>query len=427
MVAEHRNSDMLRQKWRTSVGVADDAWEMAKLNMPAGLNNIGNTCYLNSVLQYFFAIRELRDRVLKASVKLGPLQEADDRNGSSTPVRVGGRKVSGREIARSQRFVAQLAQLFSNMITSPAPAVTPERELAYLALVSSRVEDESDVGGASIERTGNSDGTDKTLVEEPGTIMSTDPQVSSPTTVDPDSQPQGDQTNVTAPPTQALQTDIEMDERPPLPLRRPPQVNHDEAPTAVVAHDEAGLRQNSLMQLGAQQDVSECLDNVMFQVEAALVVAPDWDEPRGKANGEEMQGGQEEDDENWSNEADLLRRLFLGRTCQRLELATSEEGKGPSIHTKKEVFKILPVDVLEEGRDIYDGLDGFFDEETLTGTGGAPVTRSVTLMDPPAIVQIQLQVSCFLMGNGESFTDAAVRAACAIRPHQRSLQVASAS
>lgn len=45
---------------------------------------------------------------------------------------------------------------------------------------------------------------------------------------------------------------------------------------------------------------------------------------------------------------------------------------------------------------MYDGLDGFFDEETLVGSGGKPVRRTVTLLEPPPLLQIQLQVRCSL-------------------------------
>ena len=33
-------------------------------SLPVGLNNIGNTCYLNSLLQYYFTITVLRELVL---------------------------------------------------------------------------------------------------------------------------------------------------------------------------------------------------------------------------------------------------------------------------------------------------------------------------------------------------------------------------
>lgn len=33
-------------------------------SLPVGLNNIGNTCYLNSLLQYLFTVKPIRDIVL---------------------------------------------------------------------------------------------------------------------------------------------------------------------------------------------------------------------------------------------------------------------------------------------------------------------------------------------------------------------------
>jgi ubiquitin carboxyl-terminal hydrolase 25/28 len=179
----------------------------------------------------------------------------------------------------------------------------------------------------------------------------------------------------------------------PSPSYHPPLPPRPVATTAALESHDAGQRRNSLMQLGAQQDVSECLDNVMFQVEVALTAAEQkFQQATGKCTTPSA-----ELDDGWIEDGDQLRRLFLGRTLQRLELASSSnEGdrsvvRGPSIHMKREVFTILPIDVVEEERDIYDGLDGFFDEEILTGSGGEPIRRTVTLTDAPAIMQIQLQ------------------------------------
>ena len=92
-IAKARNSDFLLRQTQGS-GNGDDPWSIAPdPNKPAGLNNIGNTCYLNSVLQYFFSLREIRDRVLQYS-QTEPFK---------TLRRVGGRQVTQHEAERSHR------------------------------------------------------------------------------------------------------------------------------------------------------------------------------------------------------------------------------------------------------------------------------------------------------------------------------------
>lgn len=393
VISKHRKSSPLSKLYRNATGQEEALdWEMADAEKPAGLNNIGNTCYLNSVLQYFYAIKPIRERILEAGQAAAEAKKVLD----ADRLQVGGRKVNQREIDRSHKFVKLLSQLFSAMMTSPISAVTPERELAYLALVSSAREEsltdiieeegEKEVASIPVEGSHNSAGTDSTLVEEPKTYNSG---------VDEKSQ------EVTAEPT-GIQNAVEPAAQPSAPPALPPR--------QVGEHSAVGQRRNSLMQVGAQQDVSECLDNVMFQVEAALTAQEIEDlsktndvsesatkEALNAANGDE-----------WTTEGDLLRRLFLGRTQQRLELQgeKEEEGtvKGGSIHMKKEVFKILPIVVMEEeGKDIHDGLDGFFAEEILTHASGRPMTRAVSLIDPPAVLQIQLQRVQFDRKKGRSF------------------------
>lgn len=64
---------------------------------PVGLANIGNTCYLNSLLQYFFTVKPIRDLVL----------DFDNHRMALTPEaienkRVGGRSITVDEVERAQ-------------------------------------------------------------------------------------------------------------------------------------------------------------------------------------------------------------------------------------------------------------------------------------------------------------------------------------
>lgn len=409
-IAKERKSDGLMHFYQTGQK-ADEG--LGKQSLPAGLNNIGNTCYLNSVLQYFFALKPLREGVLSAAARQQQLQ-------STLPPtrRVGGRKVTSHELQRSLHFVQHLARLFDAMVTSPALAVTPERELAYLALVSSRTEAQEE---------GQEDTTPAVVVTEEPAEMSTtsvdaqgatvtDTQVqqrrnteftpanSSAEVVRSKTDPEEGVTGADAAAAAAAATpsDVEMDgggtasgidadprasiaptdsistppldSKPPhssLPPPPPPLPPRPAAASAAVAE-----RRNSLMSLGAQQDVSECLDNVLFQIEVAL-------------------GKQDKQPEDPASMGEIF-ELFTGKTCQVVAPTSPSADRSASqstTHVKNEIFTILPIDVLEEqGRDIYDGLDGFFEEEILPTDGGqSSVKRSVTLLEPPPVLQIQLQ------------------------------------
>ncbi|ETI26424.1 hypothetical protein G647_03201 [Cladophialophora carrionii CBS 160.54] len=103
---------------------------------PVGLENIGNTCYLNSLLQFLFTMNELRRLVLDFDrYKMG----LDEK--SMETKRVGQRKVSVKEVQSAQKFVDSLASLFRGMIQTPQSSIKPEQELARLTLETESVKE----------------------------------------------------------------------------------------------------------------------------------------------------------------------------------------------------------------------------------------------------------------------------------------------
>jgi ubiquitin carboxyl-terminal hydrolase 25/28 len=104
-IAKHRNSSALINYCAS--GISNTQHRLSE--WPVGLQNIGNTCYLNSLLQLFFTILPLRTLVLEFE---------DSSRMDITPAnmdnkQVGSRKVSMREVERSQQCITQvLAPLF---------------------------------------------------------------------------------------------------------------------------------------------------------------------------------------------------------------------------------------------------------------------------------------------------------------------------
>jgi len=66
---------------------------------PVGLQNIGNTCYLNSLLQFYFSVRPFREMVLDFE----NFQMNVDDEDSLAKKQVGSRKVTKKEVERSIR------------------------------------------------------------------------------------------------------------------------------------------------------------------------------------------------------------------------------------------------------------------------------------------------------------------------------------
>lgn len=95
IIAKEKNSPMLS----SYVSGGSTSQSDRKLSeWPVGLHNIGNTCYLNSLLQFYFTVRPYREMVLDfESHKM----DLDDE--SLSRKQVGSRKVSRKEVERSQK------------------------------------------------------------------------------------------------------------------------------------------------------------------------------------------------------------------------------------------------------------------------------------------------------------------------------------
>jgi ubiquitin carboxyl-terminal hydrolase 25 len=61
-----------------------------------------------------------------------------------------------------------------------------------------------------------------------------------------------------------------------------------------------------------------------------------------------------------------------------------------SIHEKEDLFSHLPVNVANDGIDIYDGLSKYFDD--VVEYEGGKTRMEISIVDLPPILQIQLQV-----------------------------------
>lgn len=93
-IAKSRKSSLL-QDFLDS-GMISSEYSLSE--WPVGLENIGNTCYLNSLLQFYFTVKPLRDLVLKFDE-----YKMDIEGKSLENKRVGSRKVSRKEVVRAQR------------------------------------------------------------------------------------------------------------------------------------------------------------------------------------------------------------------------------------------------------------------------------------------------------------------------------------
>ncbi|WBW74538.1 ubiquitin C-terminal hydrolase Ubp2 [Schizosaccharomyces osmophilus] len=335
-IGESRNSKLIMHFLEH--GNLDLPEEPPNLNVPVGLENTGNFCYLNSLLQYYFIIKPLRDAVLEINhnkdVSMIKTREAIKK--------VGGRSVNRIEFLRALQFTYELRSLFQQLITTKSSSILPSSKLAYLALIPLTMEQVNSTSSSVIHP-----------MESNNTY----------TEIHQQSEQTGAPSNISGSTSTSDLINL-------APL------NNDED-TQMPYFDISEEEINSSLDLGRQQDVAECIDHVLFQIEVSL-------------------GPTKNDEGTDSSDEDLIRRLFYGKTKQTLH----DDSQGT--RSGEELYSHLIVDLYKERQTLYDVLDGVFETVTLD-LGNETTKRSLCIKELPMILQLQIQRVQFDRSTGQPF------------------------
>lgn len=347
-------------------------------NWPTGLNNIGNTCYLNSLLQYYFSISSLRQYVLNYRKTLQHFLEKRE----YVSRRIGGREITESEVERSVQFVYQLRDLFDSMIHAQERCVTPRKEMAYLAFLPSGVGVEFDLPSASqgnenastekenyvnIDSEPSPPPNDEPLLIDLDDNDDTKSNKNSTGDIKPDEL--GDnQENVDDIDVSMTDSPADKDKVAGTDIGSSGG-NSDKAASMNTSTRVAKIGSDQLenaLEMGRQQDVTECIGNVLFQLESAS-------DPINLGADNEQN--------------DLVKQLFYGNIKQNIIPLKDET----QVRTKYERFLSLLVNIGDHPKDIYDALDLYFRDEYLRLEEYGDVKRTVAVADFPTILQIQIQ------------------------------------
>ena len=349
---------------------------------PVGLVSHGNTCYLNSLLQYYFSIKPLRDIILAYDeYKLDTTKNAEKTE------RVGQRKISMVEIKGGQRFAEDLKHLFERMIKEPGTAVKPEEDLVcraflepkdYALLASSVINTRSQLPSEAngLENAINEDLTDDVLPPKKrhqSDASSTTLQASingekseeniankAELPLTPPTSPKEDQPTKTVTPTESA---------PPLPPRRFSTTKEE-----ALSKAQSNARQ--------QQDVTEVHDGIMFRLRSGM-------EPRGMDASEEQH--------------DSLRDLFS------IGLTETPVKDGIDQKPKQLLDSSIQLDVPTVATDVYSALDAVFDLQVYGDNASLETYKSIQSLPP--LLQINIpRIGFDQDGHGGAYkSDACVR------------------
>ncbi|KAK8186701.1 hypothetical protein BC567DRAFT_259913 [Phyllosticta citribraziliensis] len=303
---------------------------------PVGIENLGNTCYLNAILQYLFTVKPLRELVLNIE---DHLMEVTPENVDKK--KIGGRKVTAEEVHRSQTFVRELKELFLALIVTPSATFRPRYELVEHALQTANADETTQISDTDDKKPemdkpsteSSTEKTEKTSENDKAGSDSSEATLVGDGDKDPEKLPDADDgTNVKE------GNDAEIpppDHPPPVPPRTQP------SPAPKVSYT-------------MQQDASEILNNILTHLSNAM--RPE----RVDEDGEQI---------------DLVKQLFFGK--ERAFKRIKGETTGHVL-----LFNAQNITVVDRPKHVYDALDDLMDKNIVEGSEKTEEWSAITELPP---------------------------------------------
>ncbi|KAK3644608.1 ubiquitin-specific protease ubp2 [Elasticomyces elasticus] len=351
---------------------------------PVGLVSHGNTCYLNSLLQYYFGMKAYRDIILNYDQYKLDLHDATVKEH-----RVGGTQISTTEIKSGQRFARDLRELFQRMIKTRDSSVMPSKDLvcrAFLAperyseLASDAIDDDVMPNGAEEHADTKISDVTAPIAETPDPDSASKEErrasvASSATLQADDDAPMldhGDRppTPPASPTLKALPGKESSHSAPPLPPRRRATLQEMEK-----AEDKA--LKEAEEEAKKQQDVTEVHDSATQRLRAGM-----------KALGV---------DDKTEEQVDALRVLYTVAVTDAV-LRTDGTREKPSVSMHPGIQLNVPM----EDTDIYSALDEVFDLQPSEREQGQEAFKSIRTLPP--IVQVCIPRIAYENGQTSKFT-----------------------
>ncbi|KAI8350593.1 hypothetical protein EDC96DRAFT_567370 [Choanephora cucurbitarum] len=335
--------------------------KIRKNKNPVGLINIGNTCYFNSLLQYYYTIVPFRDTVLHYE---NYVEDEDNE-----PKKTGGLKVDQPKIRRAKRFVVLLKELFYSIQHCKENAISPEYNLACMALLNEKENDVQEDEIAKFTKKGPSQLVEQNDINNSSQINVVDDTQNTKNSGLVDTEMAGTiqcHSDFRSAVTEVVvkDKDISLQASPSYESIVPKQkAKHLLVDTKKYRQKEK-LNVNSMM-FGRQQDLTECMGNIMYLVEAAL----------------KTKDGKQVDD--------VVRQTFYGKACQ--VLSYYDDTTLQKVKKKQEEDFAHIIVNIKEGSNLYEIMDNYFFANQVNFQGGHDATREVVVKSFPPILQIHIQ------------------------------------